>query len=156
MEAAEYAAWLERRQTPVQLVRFPEPTQAWILYLQDVAGLPVPVGGDRPRAADGGEEILDFVRVVSTGGARQNLVVDSPQVAFECYGADDGLASELAQDTSKWVYAAGGTYLQPGVLCKGITTVSRPGRLPDPDTRASRYTFTVQTALRGTIERHHP
>jgi hypothetical protein len=126
-----------------QTLELPDTTAAWIEYLDP--RLDVPVRGEKANAPS-------FVRVVRTGGVMQTRITDNAQMTFECYAAHDDEAVRLAQDTRSHVLAAAGTRLTADAFCKRVGEVSGPAELPDPDSeQLSRYTFTVETAIRARV-----
>lgn len=123
-------------------VRFPDSEDVWINYLAE--RLDIPVGSrvfDAPR----------FVRVLRAGGNRQNLVMDLPQMVFDVYGEDEGVAAGLAADVRAVVHAAEGTLMAPGITAKHFRDVTGPSNIPDEEHPSSRYSFTVMTALSGVV-----
>lgn len=123
-------------------LRLPDVTDAWITYLDPL--LDPPVRGEKADAET-------FVRVVRTGGVMDTRITDNAQMTFECYAAHDDQAVKLAQDTRAHILAAEGTRLTADYFCKRVSEASGPAELPDPDSELSRYTFTVNTAIRARV-----
>lgn len=121
-------------------LNLPDVTDAWVTYLDPL--LDVPVTGEKANARA-------FVRVVRTGGTMQTKVTDNAQMTFEAYAEHDDEAVRLCQDTRAHVLAAAGTRLTADAFCKRVGEASGPAELPDPDSELSRYTFTVETAIRA-------
>lgn len=119
---------------------FPDAEAAWQHYLQ--ARLAVPVG-TRTRAD------AKFVRLLRAGGNRSKKVLDSPQMIFECYAAQDDEAAQFASTVRALVHAAEGTQIAPGVYCKQQRDVTGPSNVSDSQHDSSRYSFTVMTDLRA-------
>lgn len=125
-----------------QALERPDATHAWVEYLQP--RLDVPVTGEKHGAAA-------FVRVVRTGGVMQTKITDNAQMTFEAYAEHDDQAMRLAQDTRSHVLGAAGTRLTADAFCKSVGEVSGPAELPDPDTELSRYSFTINTAIKARV-----
>lgn len=125
-----------------QALDFADTTGAWVEYLDP--RLDVPVRGEKANAES-------FVRVVRTGGITATKITDNAQMTFECYASHDDEALRLALDTRAHVLAAAGTRLTADAFCKSIGEVSGPAELPDPDSELSRYSFTVNTAIRARV-----
>jgi len=89
-----------------------------------------------------------FVKVTRTGGAQKNIKVDSPQVTFECWDADEPSASNLARVSRALVGAMSGQIIG-GATIIGCTEFSGPKSFPDPDTSQSRYQFSVYLDIAG-------
>jgi hypothetical protein len=125
-----------------QTLNLPDVTAAWVEYLDP--RLDVPARGEKADAPA-------FVRVVRTGGIMETRITDNAQMTFECYAEHDDEAVRLAQDTRAHILAAAGTRLTADYFCKRVSEVSGPAELPDPDSELSRYTFTVNTAIRARV-----
>lgn len=89
-----------------------------------------------------------FVKVTRTGGARKNLKVDSPQVTFECWDADEPAAANLARVSRALVGAMAGRIINGATIIK-CDEFSGPKSFPDPDTSQSRYQFSVYLDVAG-------
>lgn len=128
--------------SPSQTLHLPDATAAWIEYLDP--RLDPPVRGEKANTDA-------FVRVVRTGGVMETRITDNAQMTFECYARHDDEAVKLAQDTRAHVLAAAGTRLTADYFCKRVSEASGPAELPDPDDERSRYSFTVNTAIRARV-----
>lgn len=89
-----------------------------------------------------------FVLVFRTGGPRANIVTDGAQLTFEAWAANDADAHDLAQAVRAVVIGLEDT-LTGGVGIYGITELSGPTNLPDPESQQSRYTFSTIVNVRG-------
>lgn len=97
------------------------------------------VPADRPAS---------FVKVFRTGGARQTMVSDFPEVTVESWAPTDTEAHDRAQLARAYVHAMRGTS-PAGVPVYKVTESGGPVNLPDPDSKSQRYTFTAQISMRG-------
>lgn len=89
-----------------------------------------------------------FIRLRRTGGPRRDLVTDQPQVTIEAWAGTDEEAHDLAQLARAILSGLPGTTID-GVAVYRVDELGGPVDLPDPDSAQSRYTFTIQVALRG-------
>jgi hypothetical protein len=105
-------------------------------------GTPTPVASrvPSPRPAR-------FVRIERIGGPANTPVTDRPRLDVHCWGADESDAHDLMQLCRALLGAARGPY--------GGTVLARPATggpqfLPDAESGAARYAFTLDITLRGT------
>lgn len=127
--------------TPAPLVAFPSATGFIIQYLAAAAS-PVPVSSRVPAAKG------PFVRVLRTGGAQENPILDRPQMTIDCYAVFEDQAELLAQDMRARLHALEGSN---GI--KRVVEYGGPANFPDPRTPdMHRFTFTIALELRGTQE----
>jgi hypothetical protein len=90
-----------------------------------------------------------FVTVQRLGGVRRNLVIDEPQLSFECWGSTPEEAHDLAQLTRAHVLSlSGGSFA--GVEFYRFRELAGPGDLPDPLSEQPRFVFSIATGVRGT------
>jgi hypothetical protein len=89
-----------------------------------------------------------MVLVRRTGGPRLNQVADNAQLTVEAWADSDEDAHDLAQEARGYLFALRGQVVN-GVACYRVTDVAGPALLPDPASDQPRYTFSVQTAMRG-------
>lgn len=90
---------------------------------------------------------LAFVRANRTGGPRDSLVLDHPQVSIDAWGASDEYAHDLAQAARALIHVMPWRYTP--VSTYAVAEFSGPQNSPDPGTGTSRYTFTVSLLARG-------
>lgn len=83
-----------------------------------------------------------WLRVMRTGGAKENRFVDRPQITLEAWGNDEDDAEKLLEDARAALNAAEGTIF-------GVEELAGPGELPDPTTAQIRYTMSVWARIRG-------
>lgn len=123
------------------LVVMPDAVGLLVTHLRTVLDDPVhaTIPASRPSA---------FVLVRRTGGPRADLIRDSAQITLEAYGPTDKAAHDLLQLARAHVHALRGEALGNSTVYR-VTEFAGPGNLPDPLSDASRYTLTVQVALRG-------
>jgi hypothetical protein len=84
-----------------------------------------------------------WLRVMRTGGARENRFVDRPQITLEGWGGTEKEAWTMLETGRAWLNAAGGQLF-------GVEEVGGPANLPDPTTAQIRYTMTLWVRIRGT------
>lgn len=108
------------------------------------ARLEVPVGTRIPVPRP-----LEFVRVVSTGGAPRDLVTDSPTLLVEGFATSEGRARYLCAAAVAHAQAAGRVGRLGGVPCYGVRVASLPANLPMPSVPDRfRFTATITADLR--------
>lgn len=90
-----------------------------------------------------------MVQVTLTGGTRKNMITDRPQLTVECWAGSTIDASELARTCHALMLAAAGTSAG-GIWVRKVEGVGGIQSLPDPDTNAPKYLFTVRWHARGT------
>ncbi len=112
---------------------------AYITHLRPLLAVPVSTRIPNPRPAR-------HVRVTRAGGNRADLVQERPLLIFECWASDSVTAFNLASDTWGHVAATEGSMVA-GVPVTRVD-LSSPINQPDPDTEATRYTFTAQPRAR--------
>lgn len=89
-----------------------------------------------------------LVKVTRTGGVRRNVVTDAPTVMVECWDVDDVAAADLARIVRAEVHALADDAV-PGVAYR--SDVGGLANWPDHDSENSRYTFTVELLVRGSV-----
>ncbi len=98
-------------------------------------GVPISTKIPNPRPSE-------FVRLVSAGGERKNIITASPTVAVEAWAADAPTASRICRVATAIVHSLAGE-LVGGVQLGGVGTFSLPQDLPDEDSGHARYTSTL-------------
>lgn len=88
-----------------------------------------------------------MVKLIRTGGARVNLVLEDAQLTVECWDARRDGAHDLAQIVRGLLWAMPDRY--PAVTTYRVQELGGIAELPDPDTANPRYTFTVIITTRG-------
>ena len=83
-----------------------------------------------------------WLRVIRTGGARENRFVDRPQITLEAWAETETDALNLLEDARAYLTAAQGRIF-------GVEEVSGPANLPDPTTAQIRYTMSLWLRIRG-------
>lgn len=89
-----------------------------------------------------------FVRILATGGQRNNLVQDAPTVVYEAWAAKETDAVTVAQLTRALIVSLAGQTVG-GVMVYRVNEFASPASLPDPLSSQTRYTGTVSILLRG-------
>ncbi|MGA5869253.1 hypothetical protein [Streptomyces cinereoruber] len=89
---------------------------------------------------------IRFVRIERIGGPPDSVVTDRPRLDVHCWGADEEDAHDLMQLCRALLGAARGAH--------GGTTLARPAVggpqfLPDKETGAARWAFTLDITMRG-------
>jgi hypothetical protein len=84
----------------------------------------------------------EWLRILRTGGARENRFVDRPQITLEGWAQNEDDAARLLNDARAWLNAADGQIF-------GVEEVGGPANLPDPTTAQIRYTMTLWVRIRG-------
>jgi hypothetical protein len=108
---------------------------------------------DRAETAPVGQRVPSprpdrFVTIARTGGVRSNVVTDKPLLTVEAWGSSDEQAHDLAQLARTGLHAMRGRSVA-GVAVYRINEAGGPVNLPDPVSQQSRYTFTLEVAMRG-------
>lgn len=88
-----------------------------------------------------------MVKLIRTGGARVNLVLEDAQLTVECWDTRRDGAHDLAQIVRGLLWAMPDRY--PAVTTYRVQELGGIAELPDPDTANPRYTFTVIITIRG-------
>ena len=88
-----------------------------------------------------------MVKLIRTGGARVNLVLEDAQLTVECWDTRRDGAHDLAQIVRGLLWAMPDRY--PAVTTYRVQELGGIAELPDPDTANPRYTFTVIITTRG-------
>lgn len=125
-----------------EYVEFPDAEALIIDSLDAVLAVPVRLTIPNPRPEQ-------FVTVQRVGGVRRDLVTDQPLLAVEAWAAGPTAAKALLKQARAHIASLAGTTVD-GVAIGRVDESSGPGFLPDPDSKHSRYTYTVQVAMRGT------
>lgn len=131
-----------------EVIAFPDVEDLLVTYLGsalpargDAATVHVTVPDPRPER---------FVLVPRVGGAKRNLVVDSPTIGLECWAATPGQAYDLCRLTRALVHALPGQTIG-GVAFYNVEEFAGPANLPDGGLSGqSRYILTVAVSCRGT------
>lgn len=129
---------LTRHGDTVEAVVFRDAEALVIAYLAPYLG-GVPVG---TRIPDKRPSL--FLRVLRTGGPRETLVSDRPQITLEAWADKETVALGLLQLARAWLNRADG-------LIFGVEELSGPGNLPDPTSAQTRYTMSFMVRTRGTV-----
>lgn len=126
-------------------VEFPDAEQLLIDSLGDeLDPIPVRLTIPNPRAEA-------FLIVQRVGGVRRDLVTDAPLLIIEAWdNAGPTAAKALLGRARTHIAALRGTTLD-GVAVYSVTELSGPAFLPDPESNQTRYTYSVQVALRGSV-----
>lgn len=127
-------------------VEFPDITVTLADHLADALaarGVTVPVVAEVPDPRPD-----RFVRVVRIGGARANLITDTPRVVAECWDLSGSGAAEMAAITRAVIGAVAPGYL--GTAWIGRVIDRGLAYSPDPDTGIPRYLITVEFVMNGT------
>lgn len=130
----------------VPAVLFPDAAALLIGYLRDQLtdrGDSTAVGQKTPNPRPD-----QFVTIHRVGGPRRSVVADAPLLAVECWATNDPDAHDLAQLARALLHTARGRSID-GVAVYRIAEAAGPVNLPDPLSQQSRYTFTLEVALRG-------
>lgn len=90
-----------------------------------------------------------MVQVTLTGGTRENMITDRPQLTVECSAGSTIEASDLARLCHGLMLSAAGTSVG-GLWVRKVEEVGGIQFLPDPDTNQPKYLFTVRWHARGT------
>lgn len=122
-------------------VLFPDAEALLVAYLGGLLAVPVSTKVPNPRPAS-------FVRLRRVGGARRDLVTDSPVLVFECWAATETEAERLAATARAHVGALEQTTVS-GVYVRSVEEVGGPVPFPDPATDTPRYQFTARLNLKG-------
>jgi len=88
-----------------------------------------------------------MVKLIRTGGARVNLVLEDAQLTVECWDTRRDGAHDLAQIVRGLLWAMPDRY--PAVTTYRVQELGGIAELPDPDAANPRYTFTVIITIRG-------
>lgn len=129
-----------------EVIVFPDAVALLIGYLDeqlDGYGITAPVHRQIPE-----ERPAEFVRVLLTGGVRDTLVTDTPQVTFEAWAATAPRAHDIAQIARALVNALPGRTVA-GVAVYRVDEFGGPVDLPDPASGQQRFTWTATVAVRG-------
>jgi hypothetical protein len=86
-----------------------------------------------------------FVRIGLTGGAQHNIVVDAPRILFEAWAPTKAQAHDLAQLARSLVRHLPD---QRGAVQR-VEEMGGPTDLPDPLSKAERFTFVLVVHTRG-------
>ncbi|MFD0078233.1 hypothetical protein ACFVIY_38030 [Streptomyces sp. NPDC127166] len=104
-------------------------------------GVTVPVGSRVPSPRP-----PRFVRIERIGGPANTIVTDRPRLDVHCWGSSEEDAHDLMQLCRALLGAARGSY-GGTVLARPVT--GGPQFLPDAETGAARYAFTLDITMRG-------
>lgn len=111
---------------------------AWVAYLKSVQDERVSTNVPRERPAR-------FIQVERTGGA-SGLASDDAQMTFRCWAESRSAAARFASETLRLVMLARTLAGRP-VSDKRV--IGDPIFLPDPESGADRYQFTIRARIRG-------
>lgn len=87
-------------------------------------------------------------RVRRTGGFRNDLIADSAQLTFECWGPDEATAFDICRLARAHLEAAAGEFVD-GVWVLRVTEVGGPSNFPDPESDSPRYQYTAVLTVRA-------
>lgn len=90
-----------------------------------------------------------FVTLRRVGGVRRSLVSDAATITYECWGASEDDAAQLAQDVRMWLLAMPGHIFDDDRPVYSVTEVAGPAHLPDPRSAQARHVGTASVHLRG-------
>lgn len=85
------------------------------------------------------------------GGSLSDVVVSEAVMAFDCYDPLQERAEARAGLVGAIVRAMRGTVVG-GVAIYEVTSIGRPGNLPDPVTESPRWTQTISIFMRASAE----
>lgn len=120
----------------MQPVKFPDAETEVRAYLRPFfPGLRISSRVPDPRPAA-------WLRIMRTGGQRETIVSDRPQITMEAWAATETEAVELLGNARAYINAADGRIF-------GVVEISGPANLPDPTTAQIRYTMSVWIRIRG-------
>lgn len=100
-----------------------------------------------------------FIRTVRTGGFRRDAVTDVARLTFECWNKSSTAAERDAQTLRDLIFRSRGVVLHAGgqrYKVHGVNEVAGPADNPDLDTKAPRYTLTLEIHLRGRFHKETP
>ena len=118
--------------------------RTWLIDQLPAFGWPsTPVVGSVPNPRP-----QRFVMLQRTGGVMASVVTDLAQVTVECWGSSDEESEDLAL-TVRGLLASLHSDVIDGTTVYGVTEFSGPAFLPDPESKQSRTTWTVQAHVRG-------
>ncbi|QIK62344.1 hypothetical protein G7068_03315 [Leucobacter viscericola] len=116
---------------------------AWVAYLKDAQDERVLT--NVPKSTDSKPRPVKFIEVEHNGGAA-GLVSQDAMMTFRCWDETREAAAVFASEVQRLVTLARELGGRP---VKRVRIVGTPVFLPDPDTHAARYQFTIQAAIRG-------
>ena len=90
-----------------------------------------------------------FIRAYSVGGFDQNMVTAVTRFAVEGWGTTESVAQGLCARAVAQIVTSARAGVMGSTTVTSVNVVSRPQNLPDPDSNQSRYTATVEVAMRG-------
>lgn len=122
-------------------IEFPDAERIVIDFLTPRVGVPVSLRVPNPRPAS-------FVTVQRVGGPRLNLVADNATLAIEGWAASPTAAKTVLGVARAHVLAMGNQAVGDVPVYR-VNEIGGPAYLPDPDSDQSRYTLTVEVAMRG-------
>jgi hypothetical protein len=120
-------------------VRFPDVEALILGFLAPVAApypVHVSVPATRPKT---------FVRAWRNGGAAANRVLDNPTITVEAWAPSTTAASELAEDCRTALLHELATL----PLVRGVSEVTGPYSIPDPESKSPRYRFSIRVRVRA-------
>jgi hypothetical protein len=120
----------------------PDVVAALIRHLSESMAVPVTSRVPNPRPSA-------FVTLRRIGGQEKTQVSDAPTVTVEAWADDDGAAHDIAQEARSLIREACDGADRHGSILYRYREFAGPGNLPDPDSRQSRYVFTVSLHARG-------
>lgn len=100
-----------------------------------------------------------FIRTVRTGGFRRDTITDVARITFEFWNTSSTLAERDAQTVRDLFFRSRGTELVSGgnrYKIHRVGEVAGPADSPDPDSKAPRYTLTLEIHLRGRFHKETP
>jgi hypothetical protein len=90
-----------------------------------------------------------FIRAYSIGGFDPTMVTAVTRFVVEGWGATESAAQGLCSRAVAQIVTAARAGVMGSTTVTSVNVVSRPQNLPDPDSNQSRYTATVEVAMRG-------
>lgn len=116
----------------------------WLAAVLPAYGVNQPVSTRVPNPRP-----VQFIRIVRTGGPRQNMVVDGAQVTIECWHRDSApTAAGTAAIVRAVVSSAKNVTTPSGTVIYDVDEFSGPALLPDVS-QEPRYTWTCRINVRG-------
>lgn len=132
-------------------VDFPDPDAVLCAYLtaQNLTGT---YAGVKASTKVPATRPARFIRAYSVGGFERNMVTAVTRFVVEGWGSTESAAQGLCARSLAQIVTAARAGVMGSTTVTSVNVVSRPQNLPDPDSTQSRYTATVEVAMRGASE----
>ena len=129
-------------------IDFPDPEAVLCAFLtaQNVSGT---YAGVKAATKVPATRPARFLRVFSVGGFDPTIVTAVTRFVVEGWGSTESVAQGLCARAVAQIVAAARAGVMGSTTVTSANVVSRPQNLPDPDSNQSRYTATVEVAMRG-------